>query len=191
MLRVAGHRRRRPFARRERSRAPRPRAAEGEAADRLLAGVAADGVEPPLGAVDTAEEPPDRLSAAHWERSSRRRSGRVGQDSSQIRELIELADAFSAEFPAAIPHPNLEDGRSEPAEAAQPPRGPSAMEELNTSLWVTTLRSVVKTRAARPVVCAARLQRELGKVAWLLKWDKTSTGKTFVVSLACWQRMLR
>ena len=31
-------------------------------------GVAADGVEPPLGAVDAAEDPPDRLSAAHWER---------------------------------------------------------------------------------------------------------------------------
>ena len=69
MLRVAGH----PvvgdrFARRERVALPR---ACGPLKAKLQIGcygVAADGVEPPLGAVDAAEEPPERLSAAHWER---------------------------------------------------------------------------------------------------------------------------
>ena len=56
------------FARRERVALPR---ACGPLKAKLQIGcygVAADGVEPPLGAVDAAEEPPDRLSAAHWER---------------------------------------------------------------------------------------------------------------------------
>ena len=69
MLRVAGH----PvvgdrFARRERVALPR---ACGPLKAKLQIGcygVAADGVEPPLGAVDAAEDPPERLSAAHWER---------------------------------------------------------------------------------------------------------------------------
>ena len=69
MLRVAGH----PivgdrFARRERVALPR---ACGPLKAKLQIGcygVAADGVEPPLGVVDVAEDPPERLSAAHWER---------------------------------------------------------------------------------------------------------------------------
>ena len=69
MLRVAGH----PvvgdrFARRERVALPR---ACGPLKAKLQIGcygVAADGIEPPLGAVDAAEDPPERLSAAHWER---------------------------------------------------------------------------------------------------------------------------
>ena len=69
MLRVAGH----PvvgdrFARRERVALPRSCGPLKAKLQIGCYGVAAEGLEPPLGAVDAAEDPPDRLSAAHWER---------------------------------------------------------------------------------------------------------------------------